>query len=69
MYEGRTSVEVGKVPGHENVGIVQEAGVGRVKVGDRVSVPFNVRGADCGVEAGQSWYRPVSHDAVQPAVA
>jgi glutathione-independent formaldehyde dehydrogenase len=49
MYEGRTSVEVGKLLGHENMGIVQEvgAGVSRVKVGDRVSVPFNVACGSC----------------------
>lgn len=44
MYEGRTSVEEGKVLGHENMGIVEEVGQGvtRIKVGDRVSVPFNI---------------------------
>lgn len=48
MYEGRTSVEQGKVLGHENMGIVQEVGsaVTGVKVGDRVSVPFNIA---CGI--------------------
>jgi glutathione-independent formaldehyde dehydrogenase len=49
MYEGRTSVEPGKVLGHENLGEVIEVGAGidRVKVGDRVSLPFNVACGFC----------------------
>jgi threonine dehydrogenase-like Zn-dependent dehydrogenase len=49
MYEGRTSVEVGKVLGHENLGEVIEVGsaVDRVKVGDRVSLPFNIACGFC----------------------
>ena len=49
MYEGRTSVEEGKVLGHENMGIVEETGPGvtRVKPGDRVSVPFNIACGTC----------------------
>jgi glutathione-independent formaldehyde dehydrogenase len=49
MYEGRTSVEEGKVLGHENMGIVEEVGsaVDRIKVGDRVSVPFNIACGTC----------------------
>ncbi len=49
MYEGRTSVEEGKVLGHENMGVVQEVGPGvsRIKVGDRVSVPFNIGCGAC----------------------
>jgi len=49
MYEGRTNVEKGKVLGHENMGIVEEVGnaVAFVKVGDRVSVPFNVACGTC----------------------
>ncbi len=49
MYEGRTSVEVGKVLGHENMGIVEEVGpaVQVTKVGDRVSVPFNIACGTC----------------------
>jgi glutathione-independent formaldehyde dehydrogenase len=49
MYEGRTSVEDGKILGHENMGIVEEVGsaVGRVRVGDRVSVPFNIACGTC----------------------
>ena len=49
MYEGRTNVEQGKVLGHENMGIVEEVGSGveRIKVGDRVSVPFNIACGTC----------------------
>ncbi len=49
MYEGRTTVEDGKVLGHENMGIVEEVGPGvtRIKVGDRVSVPFNIACGSC----------------------
>lgn len=49
MYEGRTSVEKGKVLGHENLGEVIEVGssVTRVKVGDRVAVPFNISCGTC----------------------
>jgi glutathione-independent formaldehyde dehydrogenase len=48
MFEGRTSVEAGKVLGHENLGEVVEVGkaVEHVKVGDRVCLPFNI---SCGV--------------------
>jgi threonine dehydrogenase-like Zn-dependent dehydrogenase len=44
MYEGRTDVEEGKVLGHENLGEVIEVGtaVDRVKVGERVCLPFNI---------------------------
>jgi glutathione-independent formaldehyde dehydrogenase len=49
MYEGRTSVEEGKILGHENMGIVEAVGsaVDRIKVGDRVSVPFNISCGSC----------------------
>jgi glutathione-independent formaldehyde dehydrogenase len=49
MYEGRTSVEEGKILGHENMGIVEAVGsaVDRIKVGDRVSVPFNISCGTC----------------------
>jgi glutathione-independent formaldehyde dehydrogenase len=49
MYEGRTSVEEGKVLGHENMGVVEEVGPGVqfTKVGDRVSVPFNIGCGTC----------------------
>ena len=44
MYEGRTPLEPGKILGHENLGEVVEigAGVTRVKIGDRVCLPFNI---------------------------
>jgi len=49
MYEGRTSVEEGKVLGHENMGIVEEvgSGVNWIRRGDRVSVPFNIACGTC----------------------
>ncbi|MBV9451655.1 MAG: glutathione-independent formaldehyde dehydrogenase [Streptosporangiaceae bacterium] len=49
MYEGRTSVEQGKILGHENMGVVVETGPGitRFRPGDRVSVPFNVSCGTC----------------------
>ncbi|KQQ35982.1 aldehyde dehydrogenase [Duganella sp. Leaf126] len=44
MYEGRTSMETGRILGHENLGEVIEVGnaVYRVKVGDMVCLPFNI---------------------------
>jgi len=44
MYEGRTGMEAGRILGHENLGVVIEVGpaVDRVKVGDRVCLPFNI---------------------------
>lgn len=44
MYEGRTDLEAGRVLGHENLGVVAEVGSGveRIKVGDRVCLPFNI---------------------------
>ncbi len=47
MYEGRTTLEAGKIIGHENLGVVLECGpaVSSLKVGDRVCIPFN---ASCG---------------------
>ncbi|WP_036166735.1 glutathione-independent formaldehyde dehydrogenase [Massilia sp. 9096] len=44
MYEGRTSMEAGRILGHENMGEVIEVGnaVDRVKVGDMVCLPFNI---------------------------
>lgn len=49
MYEGRTNVEPGTVLGHENMGIVEAVGDGvtRIRVGDRVSVPFNIACGTC----------------------
>jgi glutathione-independent formaldehyde dehydrogenase len=48
-YEGRSALDDGMVLGHENMGVVTEigAGVNRVKVGDRVSVPFNLACGTC----------------------
>ena len=44
MYEGRTGMESGRILGHENLGVVIEVGpaVDRVKIGDRVCLPFNI---------------------------
>ena len=44
MYEGRTDMQPGRILGHENLGEVIEVGpaVDRIKVGDRVALPFNV---------------------------
>ena len=48
-YEGRAPLDAGMVLGHENMGVVEEigAGVERIKVGDRVSVPFNLACGTC----------------------
>ncbi|MGY3564759.1 alcohol dehydrogenase catalytic domain-containing protein [Sinomonas sp. RB5] len=48
-YEGRAELDSGMVLGHENMGIVEEVGPGvnRIKVGDRVSVPFNLACGTC----------------------
>ncbi|MBV9012989.1 MAG: glutathione-independent formaldehyde dehydrogenase [Pseudonocardiales bacterium] len=48
-YEGRAPLEAGMVLGHENMGVVQEVGPGvnRIKVGNRVSVPFNIGCGSC----------------------
>jgi glutathione-independent formaldehyde dehydrogenase len=44
MYEGRTDMQPGRIFGHENLGevIAVGAAVDRVKVGDRVCLPFNI---------------------------
>ncbi len=49
MYEGRTAAQPGIVFGHENMGVIQEAGsaVKTLKVGDRVVMPFNVACGFC----------------------
>jgi glutathione-independent formaldehyde dehydrogenase len=49
MYEGRTTVEQGKVLGHENLGRVVEVGaaVDRLKKDDRVCLPFNIACGFC----------------------
>jgi glutathione-independent formaldehyde dehydrogenase len=48
-YEGRVEMDAGMVLGHENMGVVEEVGPGveRIKVGDRVSVPFNLACGSC----------------------
>lgn len=48
-YEGRVEMDSGMVIGHENMGIVEAvgAGVNRIRVGDRVSVPFNLACGTC----------------------
>ena len=48
-YEGRAPMDPGMVFGHENMGVIVEVGsaVNRVKVGDRVSVPFNIACGTC----------------------
>lgn len=48
-YEGRVELNPGMVLGHENMGIVEQVGPGveRIKVGDRVSVPFNLACGTC----------------------
>ena len=49
MYEGRTDFEAGRWFGHENLGEVVEVGKGvdKVKVGERVCLPFNVSCGFC----------------------
>jgi glutathione-independent formaldehyde dehydrogenase len=49
MYEGRTAAEPGIVFGHENLGIVEEAGEGvtSIRRGDKVVMPFNVACGFC----------------------
>lgn len=59
MYEGRTDMKPGRILGHENVGEVIEVGpaVDRVKVGDMVSLPFNIGCGFCeNCERGLSNY-------------
>lgn len=49
MYEGRTDFDQGRIFGHENLGEVIEVGDGidKIRVGDMVSVPFNVSCGHC----------------------
>lgn len=59
MFEGRTSADPGIVFGHENMGIVEEVGggVGKLKKGDRIVLPFNVACGFCrNCEAGKTGF-------------
>ncbi|GLY70514.1 glutathione-independent formaldehyde dehydrogenase [Amycolatopsis taiwanensis] len=59
MYEGRTDLAPGMVLGHENLGEVAEVGSGveRIRVGDRVCLPFNIGCGFCrNCEEGMSSY-------------
>ncbi len=59
MYEGRTDMEPGRILGHENLGVVIDVGkaVDRIKVGDRVCLPFNIGCGFCAnCEQGLSGY-------------
>lgn len=49
MYEGRTDFETGRWFGHENLGEVVEVGEGvdKVRVGERVVLPFNISCGFC----------------------
>ncbi len=49
MYEGRTTASTGMVFGHENLGVVAEAGpaVQSIRRGDRVVLPFNISCGFC----------------------
>jgi threonine dehydrogenase-like Zn-dependent dehydrogenase len=49
MYEGRTDVESAKILGHESLGVVVETGsaVDRIKVGNRLCMPFNISCGFC----------------------
>ncbi|MFD1964163.1 alcohol dehydrogenase catalytic domain-containing protein, partial [Pseudonocardia alni] len=49
MYEGHTDFDQGRIFGHENLGEVVEVGGGvdKIRVGDMVSVPFNVSCGHC----------------------
>jgi glutathione-independent formaldehyde dehydrogenase len=49
MFDGRTNIKKGTVFGHENMGIITEAGeaVTSIKTGDRVVLPFNISCGFC----------------------
>ena len=66
MYEGRTNMEAGRILGRENLGVVIEAGnaVDRIKVGDRVCLPFNTGCGFCRMRGGAD--RCVPDDQSQP---
>ncbi len=49
MYDGRSSMEPGRVLGHEIMGIITKVGpaVTQLKIGDRVVLPFNIACGSC----------------------
>ncbi len=73
MYEGRTDVAKGKILGHENMGVVIEIGkaVDRVKLGDKVVLPFNIGCGFCAnCERGLTGYcLTLSDKSVMPGMA
>jgi glutathione-independent formaldehyde dehydrogenase len=73
MYEGRTDVKKGKILGHENLGVIVEAGkaVDTLKKGDKVVLPFNVGCGFCAnCERGLSGYCLTCADhSVMPGMA
>lgn len=73
MYEGRTNMEKGRILGHENMGEVIEIGkaVDRVKVGDKVVLPFNIGCGFCAnCERGLTGYcLTLSDKSVMPGMA
>ncbi len=73
MYEGRTDVAKGKILGHENMGVVVEVGkaVDRVKLGDKVVLPFNIGCGFCAnCERGLTGYcLTLSDKSVMPGMA
>jgi glutathione-independent formaldehyde dehydrogenase len=72
MYEGRTDFETGRWFGHENLGEVIEVGDGvdKVKVGERVVLPFNISCGFCkNCERGFTNYCLTTHPDPQMAGA
>lgn len=64
MYEGRTNMEAGRILGHENLGVVIELGTGveRIRIGDRVCLPFNIGCGFCSnCERGLTGFCPTAN--------